>query len=145
MLWHSPRVLKVIEESLFEEPKPGSITFDLDASRELLLLYGIASEVLGIEPEVPAGERAPEARPERFPDTMLAPMVVLHETEPVPLGALDAVPWPPVPMPSLVRELAAAPAARAAPAPDIDLGVLDPFLADIDFDLPPPPRRREGA
>ena len=158
VLWHSPRVLKVIEESLFEEPKPGSITFDLEASRELLLLYGIASEVLGVEPEAAgaAGSSETRATPERFPDTMVTPLASAsnesgpvplgaagHETEPVPLAALDHIPWPP----SLLRETSApAPLPRGnAAAPDIDLGKLDPFLADIDFDLPPPPRRRDGS
>ena len=49
-LWPSHKVLEVIEESIFR--KPGSVegeAFDLDAYRELLLLYAIAKEV--VEPD----------------------------------------------------------------------------------------------
>jgi pilus assembly protein FimV len=114
--WPSRRVLKAIEESLFEEPRPGSIAFDLEASRELLLLHRIASEVLAAEREA-ACVAEPYLGGERFPDTFLTPLA------------------------------AAAPATRAAAAPDIDLGELGPFLADIEFDLPaaPPPSRRDAS
>lgn len=129
-LWGTPRVLKVIEDSLFEEAKPGSITFDLEASRELLLLYGIASEALSgtARENIGAG----------FPSTMRTPLVSAppSETEPVPLAALDQLNWPPSLLPDHV-----------AAAPDIDLGDLAPdslLPDDLDFSLslppaPPPP------
>jgi hypothetical protein len=164
-LWGTPRVLKVIEESLFEEAKPGSINFDLEASRDLLLLYGIASEALA-----QSAER--ENIGAAFPATMRSPLVptTAPETEPVPLAALDQVQWPaarlppegaaqlqaagtapaenaplmewataPVVPPQV--DVAPAPAPRPAPAvaeaaaPDIDLGHLHPLLPDLDFSL----------
>jgi pilus assembly protein FimV len=161
-LWGTTRVLKVIEDSLFEDPKPGSITFDLEASRELLLLYGIASEAL-------ASSALRENIGASFPSTMRTPLVAApaapSETEPVPLAALDQISWPaslvpaepgsesgvdvvvevePRSVPAALAPEATAPAAQAAAAPDIDLGHLDPLLPDdLDFclSLPAPPQR----
>jgi len=88
LLWPTSRVLKEIEKSLFEDPAPGSIMFDLEASRDLLLLYSIAHEVVSEQPdgrpydrtEMGALATGGEAGAERSGPT----------TEPVPLVALDA-------------------------------------------------------
>ncbi|MBC5765744.1 type IV pilus assembly protein FimV [Ramlibacter albus] len=40
-LWPSPRVLEVIEESIFSRPDNGSEAFDLEAYRDLLMLYNV--------------------------------------------------------------------------------------------------------
>lgn len=103
LLWGSPRVLKVIEESLFEDPHaPGSITFDLHASRDLLLLYSIARET--VPGDLP--EASPEDDYTDFIKTSLTPLPkpvlagAAHDeagdgegpaaiTEPVPLATLD--------------------------------------------------------
>ena len=69
--WPSRRVLAAIEESLFEQPAPGSIAFDLEASRELLLLHRIASELLAAPRALVSG---PSFASERFPDTFLTPL-----------------------------------------------------------------------
>ena len=45
-LWNTPRVLDVIEESLFRKPGRPTEAFGLEAYRELLLLYAIASEFI---------------------------------------------------------------------------------------------------
>lgn len=45
-LWPSPKVLEVIEESIFRRPEAGSEAFDLEAYRELLLLYSVAREII---------------------------------------------------------------------------------------------------
>lgn len=45
-LWNTPRVLDVIEESLFRKPGRPNEAFDLEAYRELLLLYAIANELI---------------------------------------------------------------------------------------------------
>jgi hypothetical protein len=132
-LWGTPRVLKVIEDSLFEEPKPGSIKFDLEASRDLLLLYGIASEALAT-----SSER--ENFGAGFPNTMRAPLVpaTATETEPVPLAALDQLNWPASLLPPDGQAPSAptpAPGRAPAAAPDIHLGDLDPLLPDLDFSL----------
>ncbi len=45
-LWNTPRVLDVIEESLFRKPGRPAEAFGLEAYRELLLLYAIADEFI---------------------------------------------------------------------------------------------------
>jgi pilus assembly protein FimV len=45
-LWNTPRVLDVIEESLFRKPGRPTEAFGLEAYRELLLLYAIANELI---------------------------------------------------------------------------------------------------
>lgn len=46
-LWPDPRVLDVIEQSIFREANdPDTEVFDLEAYRELLLLYAMAKEVI---------------------------------------------------------------------------------------------------
>ncbi|HQS31320.1 MAG: hypothetical protein B7X59_04315 [Polaromonas sp. 39-63-203] len=44
-LWNTPRVLDVIEESIFRKPGRPDDAFGLEAYRELLLLYAIANEI----------------------------------------------------------------------------------------------------
>ena len=46
-LWNTSRVLDVIEKSIFREPGSSGEAFDLEAYRELLLLYSIADELMG--------------------------------------------------------------------------------------------------
>jgi hypothetical protein len=46
-LWNEPKVLGVIEESLFRKPDHEGQAFDLQAYRELLLLYSVAKENVG--------------------------------------------------------------------------------------------------
>ena len=45
-LWPSPKVVTVIEESLFRQADSKIPTFDLEAYRELLLLYAIIKDIL---------------------------------------------------------------------------------------------------
>ena len=45
-LWPQPRVLDVIENSIFRDASDGDEVFDLEAYRELLLLHAIAKEVI---------------------------------------------------------------------------------------------------
>jgi hypothetical protein len=45
-LWPQPRVLDVIENSIFRDLSEGDEVFDLEAYRELLLLHAIAKEVI---------------------------------------------------------------------------------------------------
>jgi hypothetical protein len=91
LMWGSPRVLKMIEDSLFDDPAPDSIGFDLEASRELLLLYSIAQEHIRQQLE--------EMEP--FPSTELVPMRPTSSTEPVPLAALDESPRSSAPRPDI--------------------------------------------
>ena len=49
-LWASPKVLEVIEESLFRNPDTKAEAFNLEAYRELLMLYAVAKDIMGQEP-----------------------------------------------------------------------------------------------
>ena len=48
-LWHSPKVLEIIEDSLFRRPDTKAEAFNLEAYRELLLLYSVAKEIINPE------------------------------------------------------------------------------------------------
>lgn len=48
-LWPSRKVLEVIEESMFRQPDAGEEAFNLEAYRELLILYAVAREIIGPE------------------------------------------------------------------------------------------------
>jgi hypothetical protein len=73
-LWPSPKVLEVIEESLFRRPDADAKAFDLEAYRELLLLYAVAREI--IEPEAIAVEppKARERKNSAFKSTAIQPL-----------------------------------------------------------------------
>lgn len=49
-LWPTPKVLEVIEESVFRKPGSRAEAFGLEAYRELLFLYGIAKEIVQSQP-----------------------------------------------------------------------------------------------
>lgn len=49
-LWPTPKVLEVIEESVFRKPGSQAEAFGLEAYRELLFLYGIAKEIVQTQP-----------------------------------------------------------------------------------------------
>lgn len=57
-LWPSPKVLDIIEESIFRKPDAGAEAFDLEAYRELLMLYSVAREI--IHPEAISGNSLPK-------------------------------------------------------------------------------------
>ncbi|TFZ05142.1 hypothetical protein EZ313_00210 [Ramlibacter henchirensis] len=81
LLWPTSRVLQEIEHSLFEEPAPGSIQFDLEASRDLLLLYSIALDVVTSQPD---------GRPyDKTEVVSLLDHEAQNSTMPMPLMALD--------------------------------------------------------
>lgn len=46
LLWPTPKVLHVIEESIFRKPDSGSQAFSLAAYRELLLLHAVAKKII---------------------------------------------------------------------------------------------------
>ena len=48
-LWPSPKVLDIIEESLFKQPDSNTEPFNLEAYRELLMLYSVAREIIHTE------------------------------------------------------------------------------------------------
>lgn len=55
-LWPSPKVLEVIEESILRKPVSSADTFDLEAYRELLLLYAVAKELVHPQDSKDSGE-----------------------------------------------------------------------------------------
>ena len=48
-LWPSPKVLEVIEESIFKRPENDAEAFNLTAYRELLILYSVAKEIISYD------------------------------------------------------------------------------------------------
>ena len=55
-LWPSPKVLEVIEESIFRRPDAAGESFDLEAYRELLMLYSVAREIVGSDTAARTGK-----------------------------------------------------------------------------------------
>jgi len=89
VLWPTRRVLQEIEKSLFEEPAPGSITFDLEASRDLLLLYSLAQDQLQEQLQQERDAAVALHRERELRDEQAAPEGGTA-TSPVPLVELDA-------------------------------------------------------
>lgn len=114
-LWPSPKVLEVIEESIFRKPGlPGAEPFSLEAYRELVLLFHVARD-LG----APAQEAEGAAARPRRSDTTLQP-----------LNALDA----PATGPG-ERDRLLIPPASPRLGVDIDLDEPASELAPLDFDV----------
>ena len=64
-LWPSPKVLEVIEDSIFRRPEINAEAFNLEAYRELLMLYSVAKEITNPEARPDTGKKAglPNMRP----------------------------------------------------------------------------------
>lgn len=78
-LWPSRRVLDVIEESIFRKPgESGAEPFSLEAYRELVLLYHVATEMAAPHQEAPREAAAPGS----FPETSLQPLSALERPQP---------------------------------------------------------------
>ncbi|MBC7375883.1 MAG: hypothetical protein H7346_00400 [Burkholderiaceae bacterium] len=139
-LWPSAKVLEIIEESIFRKPGTGDgEAFDLEAYRELLLLYAIAKDV--VDRHADSAEyvlSGPSSLPadsdggsqfgqtSRFSATNIQPLSAAHYTDP---GSGEPLPEIALPKPSPRLGL------------DIDLDDLGPLAADAqdhqktDFDL----------
>lgn len=104
-LWPSAKVLEIIEESIFRKPGTGDgEAFDLEAYRELLLLYAMAKDVVDRQSESAEFEYSstpPELddsrRTTRFSATSIQPLSAAHYSE---TGAADLLPEIPLPKPS---------------------------------------------
>jgi len=91
-LWPTPKVLDVLEESLFRKPDSRSEVFSLAAYRELLLLHSIAKKIIA-RPTVPGEEAAspapvaPAAVPQAssFGPTNILPLSAQFQEVPPPL------------------------------------------------------------
>ncbi len=149
LLWPTSRVLKEIEKSLFEDPAPGSIMFDLEASRDLLLLYSLAQEVVHESPDgtpYDPTERVPLDSERGGLNTQPVPLMALDtgdDAEPVHVldldldfSALETPRVPAAPAAAAAPELPEVPAvpiaAAPGPAPDDP-----PHLPDLPLDLAP--------
>lgn len=75
-LWPMPKVLEVIEESIFRKPDSNSVVFSLAAYRELLLLHAIAKKV--VEPSDPrktaARNAVAKSTPSAYAHTTIQPL-----------------------------------------------------------------------
>lgn len=68
-LWPSSKVLEIIEESLFRRPGVKTEAFNLEAYRELLLLYSVATEIIKPEPRAVAAVKPKFDLPESPADS----------------------------------------------------------------------------
>ena len=80
-LWPSPKVMDVIEESIFRKPGTGEgEPFDLEAYRELVMLYNLGREVVQAA-AVPAADRElTDAPASTFFETSMQPLSVARDS-----------------------------------------------------------------
>jgi hypothetical protein len=145
-LWPSPRVLGVIEESIFRKPgTPGAEPFDLQAYRDLLMLYNVAQELVRCAGE--GWRSAPEAEApsiaSEFGNTNLQPLSARNSDLSYPPSA------PPMLAPNLALPSTEIPPASPNLGLDIDLAALEPpepdaiggppsSMLSFDLELLPP-------
>ncbi|MDI1239306.1 MAG: hypothetical protein PSV26_17630 [Polaromonas sp.] len=118
-LWPTPKVLEVIEESVFRKPGSRAEAFGLEAYRELLFLYGIAKEIVHSQPA--AGESLLDFDLPSLPDA--DPTGLAQRRVPAELAGRTAI--QPLSAASGGEREAAFPSLRADTALDIDLGTLE--------------------
>jgi hypothetical protein len=122
-LWPQPRVLDVIEQSIFREAGSGETeVFDLEAYRELLLLHAIAKDVTQRAAEVDASRD--------FESTAIRPLKAAADHAP-DSGAASA-------MPSLLTDGDLHPPASSRLGLDVDLDALSEASA-FEASLPEVP------
>lgn len=133
-LWPTRRVLEVIEESVFRKPGlPGAEPFSLEAYRELVLLYHVATELLQLEETTPA-----EAGATNFAMRSLQPPNGVHARGPA-AGDVTSLLVPPS-SPNVGVDI-------DITAPDDEPDTLPPLDFDLDSrhgDLPDAGRRPPG-
>ncbi len=131
-LWPTPRVLDVIEESILRKPGGADSAFDLEAYRELLLLYAMAKDLVehpqgpSQAANAPAATATPAAAAAAAPATAAGPT-----TKPTPLSAEPAAPKFEA---TAIQPLAATPVASGAPVAPVPAGADDPLR------VPPSPK-----
>jgi hypothetical protein len=126
-LWGRPQVLEVIEESLFRKPDHESQAFDLQAYRELLLLYSVAKEN-ALQPDSnPLDLDLPLDLPAQTPAaasmTMVQPLSTDRSMQTTPLSERDVA--------AFERYAQAAGQSGDDELLDIDLDVLDSQMPDL--------------
>lgn len=79
-LWPSPKVMDVIEESIFRRPgMDGGEPFDLEAYRELLLLYNLGREVVRTDAAAAHEDSVSESPKSSFFETSMQPLSVTRQ------------------------------------------------------------------
>lgn len=144
-LWPTPRVLDVIEESILRKPGGADSAFDLEAYRELLLLYAMAKD-LAEHPQAPSSAPAvaagpttkpaplpAEPSPPKFEATSIQPLSTKPAVPvaPVPAGADDPLRVPPSPKLGLDIDLSE----FVEPAAEAGTPTVPPAANLIDFDF----------
>jgi len=124
-LWPSPKVLEVIEESIFRRPSAaGAEPFTLEAYRELVLLYHVARDMAA-----PAQPDAQASTTTNFSDTSLQPLNMPLD------GSAERASEPPL----SEQERLMIPPSSARLGVDIDLDDATdsshPDLPPLDFDI----------
>ncbi len=139
-LWPSPKVLDIIEESIFRRPDAGSEAFDLEAYRELLMLYSVAREI--IHPEAGSGSPLPKFDlPESGFDQdqgERAPKFVSTSIQPLSASVSEPAREPEMSRPFLDSVI---PPSSPNLGIDFDLSELE---SDSVASLPPPPQEEES-
>jgi len=126
-LWPSPKVLDLIEESIFRKPGTGDgEAFDLEAYRELLLLYAMAKDVVdrrtdsmdfeisGPTSAPPDGSSLPRAK---FSATSIQPLSAHMSQDTRPMEPLPEIPLP-----------------KPSPRLGLDIDLSDPLPASAFID-----------
>lgn len=150
LLWPSSRVLLEIEKSLFEEPAPGSIMFDLEASRDLLLLYSVAMDVVSTHEDGRPYDRTEisHLETEEHNTTMPMPLMSLddfksqrHEEVALDLdfGRLVIPPPTPAPVAAAAAKPVAPSAAEIRAARRTEPREIDWVMPDMPAVAPPAP------
>lgn len=90
-LWPSQKVLEIIEESLFRKPGTEGEAFDLEAYRELLLLYAMAKDVVerggsSMDFELSSSPGDADAEPASFAATQVMQAYAAREEPTIPVG-----------------------------------------------------------
>lgn len=125
-LWPASKVLDVIEESVFRKPGGGHPAFDLDAYRELLLLYAVATEIVETRDSV----RKPES-------TDTTPVPAGKEVEPS-MGVDEKPPFQTTYIEPLVAAQPLDADSAASPELDVDLTKLATESPQLPVSTPAP-------
>lgn len=89
-LWPSPKVMDVIEESIFRKPgMNGAEPFDLEAYRELVMLYNLGREVVRPDGMPGEGDSVSESPKSSFFETSMQPLSVMRHGNASPPPSLS--------------------------------------------------------
>lgn len=136
-LWPTPKVLDVLEESIFRKPDSRSEVFSLAAYRELLLLHSMAKKIIA-RPAVPGDGGGEPATASALDALSALPRTTsFGPTSIQPLSAKLQDPPPPLPI-ALPGASGIGASLEMVPAPDLTRPPVSPRLGlDIDLSLDP--------